>query len=161
MHHPLVLWPRWKLAAAVAAVDLMVAAIWISVVAALYASGVATPTPEEDQRSYGLRLVTAIILAPLSETLVLVCLVEWLRPRVVSLGLVAALAAFPIALAHLSGGWHSGVASMCAFWLQGMLYLELRRRGEDRWPASQPVIAVHAVHNGVVLLAAAITVGID
>lgn len=150
--HALTSCSRWQLALH-AWVTGMAGALLVLVLLVVLGGGVdhrPAPAPE------WWRAVSALAVAPVLETALLVGLASWLLDRGPGLMRRAALVALPLALLHLLNSWQNMLVTLPVFWIQAALYLELRRRGHDLLTAATPVVGVHILHNASGLLVAAL-----
>lgn len=149
--------PRWTLAAQVWLLGMLAALLMLLLLNFWSAlPGTAGPPVSEPWR-----VISAVIVAPLLETALLVGVAAGVRMRGPGLMRRAALVALPLAVLHLLNHWQHMLVTLPVFWLQALMYLELRRRGHELLTAATPVVVVHALHNGCGLMAAAWLLGPD
>lgn len=105
------------------------------------------------------RWTSALLVAPVLETALMAGLAAGFRREHSGLAWRAALLATPMAVLHLLNNWQNMLAAWPVFWIQAMLYLELRRRGHDLLTACTPVVVVHMLHNACTLTVASLLLG--
>jgi membrane protease YdiL (CAAX protease family) len=104
------------------------------------------------EQPFAKAFLAAVVIAPLVETLLCQVIPLEILRRVTSRGWVAVLASalFFGSLHTIRGGPHQAVAAFGSGLVFGLLYVRARKLGVTRGYVA--VVAVHAIHNAVVLL---------